>query len=126
MIVTPGGMTTLTRKLSSRFSHPTIEEGDEEYDLYVAVDVGDEELLNEWKEKIQASRGMKVLVDHHPLRDNVTYDRAIVDEGATSAAEVVFALYQELGVKFDGQTAQALLDAIMFDSRILPSRALRG
>jgi nanoRNase/pAp phosphatase (c-di-AMP/oligoRNAs hydrolase) len=116
VIVTPGGMTSLTRKLSTKFPHQTIEQGDDEYDLYVVVDVGDEELLNEWKGKIQASRGMKVLVDHHPLRDNGAYDRVIVDEGATSAAEVVFALYQELGVEPDGQTAQALLEAIMFDS----------
>ena len=116
VIVTPGGMTTLTRKLSARFIHPTIEQSEKDYDLYVAVDVGDEELLNEWKEKIQSSGGVKVLVDHHPMRDNATYDRVVVDERATSAAEVVFALYQELGVELDGQTAQALLDAIMFDS----------
>jgi nanoRNase/pAp phosphatase (c-di-AMP/oligoRNAs hydrolase) len=116
VIATPGGMTTLTRRLSTKFTHPTVEQSAEEYDLYVVVDVGDEELLNEWKEKIQASGGMKVLVDHHPLRDNAAYDRVIVDEGATSAAEVVFALYQELGAELDGQTAQALLDAIMFDS----------
>jgi len=115
-IATPGGMTTLTQKLSQRFPYPTVEQGAEDFDLYVAVDVGDEELLNEWKEKMKKSSGVKVLVDHHPLRDGTTYDRVIVDEGATSAAEVVFALYQELGVEVEAQTAQALLEAIMFDS----------
>jgi bifunctional oligoribonuclease and PAP phosphatase NrnA len=115
-VVTPGGMTTLTEKLSGRFPHATVEGGDEDYDLYVAVDVGDEELLNEWKEKMKSSGGVKVLVDHHPLRDRNAYDRVIVDETATSAAEVVFALFEELGVKMDGQTAQALLEAILFDS----------
>jgi nanoRNase/pAp phosphatase (c-di-AMP/oligoRNAs hydrolase) len=115
-VATPGGMTTLTEKLSGRFPHVTVEGGDEDYDLYVAVDVGDEELLNEWKEKMKASGGVKVLVDHHPLRDRNSYDRVIVDETATSAAEVVFALFEELGVKTDGQTAQALLEAILFDS----------
>jgi nanoRNase/pAp phosphatase (c-di-AMP/oligoRNAs hydrolase) len=114
-IVTPGGMTLLTQKLARRFPHETLEEG-EEYDLYVAVDVGDEELLDEWKAKIQEARGVRVLVDHHPLRENVTYDRVIVDEGATSAGEVVFGLFQDLGVEVDGETAQALLEAIMFDS----------
>jgi nanoRNase/pAp phosphatase (c-di-AMP/oligoRNAs hydrolase) len=116
VIATPGGMTTLTRKLSGRFPHLTVEESVSDYDLYVAVDVGDEELLNQWKQKLKASRGVKVLVDHHPLREGATYDRAIVDEGATSAAEVVFKMFQELGVKIDGETAQALLEAIMFDS----------
>jgi nanoRNase/pAp phosphatase (c-di-AMP/oligoRNAs hydrolase) len=115
-IVTPGGMTSLTQKLSSSFPHPMVEVSSEEYDLYVAVDVGDEELLNEWKDKMRESKGVKVLVDHHPMREGTTYDRAVVDESATSAGEVVFALYQELGVKMDAKTAQALLGAIMFDS----------
>ena len=115
-IVTPGGMTTLTKKLSARFPHATLDRSEEEYDLYVAVDVGDEELLNDWKAKLQGSRRMKVLVDHHPMKGAALYDHLVVDEGATSAAEVVFALFRELGVATDAQTAQALLEAIMFDS----------
>jgi len=125
-IVTPGGMTLLTQKLSRRFSHETIEKSADDYDLYVAVDVGDEELLNDWKDKIREARGVRVLVDHHPLRDNVSYDRVIVDEGATSAAEVVFSLFQELGVGIDGETAQALLEAIMFDSSHLAIASPQG
>jgi len=116
VVVTPGGMTTLTQKLSKKFPHPTVEKSTSDYDLYVAVDVGDDELLNDWKQKFRESKGMKVLVDHHPLKDASTYDRALVDESATSAAEVVFGLYQELGVKVDGEAAQALLEGIMFDS----------
>ena len=115
-IVTPGGMTTLTTKLSTRFPHRTVQESLENYDLFVAVDVGDEELLNEWKEKMRASGGVKVLVDHHPLREGKFYDMTIVDEGATSAAEVVFGLFEDLLVDIDAQTAQALLEALMFDS----------
>ena len=115
-LVTPGGMTTLTKKLSASFPHPTLEEGDRDYDLYVAVDVGDEELLNEWKGKLQAGSGLKVLVDHHPLKDAALYDRTVVDEQATSAAEVVFSLFEGLGVPLDATTAQALLEAVMFDS----------
>jgi nanoRNase/pAp phosphatase (c-di-AMP/oligoRNAs hydrolase) len=115
-IVTPGGMTTLTQKLGTIFPHQRVETSSEEYDLYVAVDVGDEELLNEWKDKMKEGGGLKVLVDHHPLREGTVYDRVVVDEKATSAGEVVFALYQELGVEMDGKTAQAVLEAIMFDS----------
>ncbi len=115
-LVTPGGMTTLTKKLSASFPHPTVEESERDYDLYVAVDVGDEELLQEWRAKLRASSGVKILVDHHPMKDASIYDRAIVDERATSAAEVVFALFQELRVPLDAVTAQALLEAIMFDS----------
>lgn len=115
-VVTPGGMTTLTKKLSARFPHPEVEGSDRDYDLYVAVDVGDEELLSDWKEKLRSSGGVKVLVDHHPMRDGTLYDHVIVDEHATSAAEVVFAIFQSLGVALDGLTAQALLEATMFDS----------
>jgi len=125
-LVTPGGMTLLTQKLSGRFPHATVEKSDDEYDLYVAVDVGDEELLNDWKEKMQKAKGVRVLVDHHPRRDSVSYDRVIVDEGATSAAEVVFGIFQELGVGVEADTAQALLEAIMFDSSHLAIASPQG
>ncbi len=115
-IATPGGMTTLTTKLSKRFPHRMAGVGDKDYDLYVAVDVGDRELLQEWGEEIEGSSGVSVLIDHHPLRDRSTYDHFVVDEGATSAAEVVFGLYSELKVRPDRKTAQALLEAILFDS----------
>ena len=115
-VVTPGGMTTLTRKLSERFPHRTVERSDAEYDLYVAVDVGDEELLGDWRERFREGKGVRVLVDHHPFRGEGTYDRTVVDEEATSAAEVVFAVYEGLGAKVDPVAAQALLEAIMFDS----------
>ena len=125
-IATPGGMTMLTQKLSRRFPHATLEGSGEEYDLYVAVDVGDEELLNDWKEKMRGAKAVRVLVDHHPLRDTRSYDRVIVDEGATSAAEVVFSIFQELGVEVDKDTAQALLEAIMFDSSHLAIASPQG
>jgi len=115
-VVTPGGMTLLTTRLSRRFPHKLVETSGDDYDLYVAVDVGDEELLEEWKEKMQKSRGVKVLVDHHPERDSPVYDHVVVDEQATSAAEVVFRLFVELGVDVEKETAQALLEGIMFDS----------
>ncbi len=115
VIGTPGGMTALTSKLAKRFPHKTVESGSDEFDLYVAVDVGDVELLDSWKAVMEMGKGVKVLVDHHPLRAG-TYDHMVVDENATSAAEVVFGLFGKLGVDIDRTTAQALLEAILFDS----------
>ena len=115
-IVTPGGMTTLTNRLFAKFPHRTVEESDSEYDLFVAVDVGGTQLLSEWKEKMERSKGVRVLVDHHPLQEKGLYDRLVVDEGATSAAEVVCGLFRAAGVEPDEKTAQALLEALMFDS----------
>lgn len=115
-IVTPEGMTALTTRLSESFSHRVVTKSDADYDLYVAVDVGDSELLREWKVKMQASHAVKLLVDHHPLREAGIYDRVIVDENATSAAEMVFRLFSELKKPIDKRTAQALLEGVLFDS----------
>lgn len=114
--MTPGGMTTLTQKLSMKFPHSTVQESDTKYDLYVAVDVGDEELLDEWKGKLAEGAGVRVLVDHHPQRDSDIYDETLVDDGATSAAEVVFSIFLAKGLDPDRETAQALLEALLFDS----------
>ena len=115
-IATPEGMTTLTVKLSKKFPHRVVDRGEEDYDLYVAVDVGDDELLKDWLGKIRNGKGRKVLIDHHPMRDASLYDHVIVDEGATSTGEMVWELFQGLGVKPSPRTAQALLEALMFDS----------
>ena len=115
-IVTPGGMTVLTERLSKKFARRVVEDGEEQYDLYVAVDVGDTELLADWLARMRAGKGVKVLIDHHPLRDASLYDYSIVDEKATSAGEVVFSLFQELNVKVKADIAQALLEAVLFDS----------
>lgn len=118
-IATPGGMTTLTVRLSGLFEASVVEESDIDYDLYVAVDVGDTELLKSWLAKMNSGGATKVLIDHHPLRDRETYDHVLVDEEATSAAEVVFSLFEELNIKIDKETAQALLEGIIFDSQHL-------
>lgn len=118
-IATPGGMTTLTEKLSGLFKASVVEESDTDYDLYVAVDVGDTELLKSWLAKMNAGKTTRILIDHHPLRDRETYDYVVVNEEATSAAEVVFGLFEALRVKIDRQTAQALLEGIIFDSQHL-------
>jgi len=115
-IATPEGMTTLTIKLSKKFPHAVVEGGSEDYDLYVVVDVGDTELLKDWLDRLRRGGGLKLLIDHHPLRAASVYDRLIVDESATSTGELVWKLFGELGVVPAPRTAQALLEAIMFDS----------
>lgn len=115
-VATPGGMTVLTARLAEAFRASVVEESEGDYDLYVAVDVGDAELLQGWLDKMAQGRGVKVLIDHHPRRQTAVYDFEIVDEGATSAAEVVWRLFNELDVKADRETAQALLEGILFDS----------
>ncbi len=122
-IVIPEGMSTLTQKLAEAFPHRA-EVGEEgrapgEYDLIVAVDMGNTELLKDWKQKLERSTAMRVLIDHHPLQVGAPYDRQVVDPTASSAAEVVFRLFTMLGVKPDAKVSQALLIAILFDSQHL-------
>jgi len=128
-IGTPGGMTVLTEKLRKAFPARVVEESANDYGLYVAVDVGDAALLKAWLPKMAASGAEKILVDHHPLHDRQAYDHVLVDEHATSAAEVVYGLFETLGVEMDAQTAQALLEGILFDSQhllIAGEKALRA
>lgn len=115
-IAAPGGLATLTSKLAETFPHRLAVEGTATYDLYVAVDVGDAELLGEWRQEVEEAKVERILIDHHPLRTRHAYDHVIVDEDATSAAEVVYGLFASLGIRMDRLTAQALLEGIMFDS----------
>jgi nanoRNase/pAp phosphatase (c-di-AMP/oligoRNAs hydrolase) len=114
-IACPEGMTTLTEKLSKSFPHRLAEEP-KEYDLYVAVDVGDKELLKEWLPRLEQAKAPRVLVDHHPARGDGPYDHLIVNDAATSAAEVAYGLFEGLGIAPDAETSQALLLGLMFDS----------
>jgi nanoRNase/pAp phosphatase (c-di-AMP/oligoRNAs hydrolase) len=132
-IILPDGMSLLTRRLAESYDHENVvesedDEGGGDYDLLVAVDIGHTELLKGWHAKLQGSRGVKVLVDHHPIQDGSPYDHMIVDTGASSASEIVSTIFRELGVKMDARTAQALLLGIMFDAQhllIAKDRTLR-
>lgn len=132
-IVLPDGMSLLTRRLAESFKHERLVEAEgqeqgEGYDLLVAVDIGHTELLKGWHGKLQGSKGVKVLVDHHPIQDGSLYDHMVVDTSASSASEIVSTIYQELGAKMDPKVAQALLLGIMFDAQhllIAKERTLR-
>ena len=118
-IITPEGMSTLTKQLQQTFPAPTLEESDKDYELFVAVDIGHTELLRNWLGKITRSGAMKILIDHHPEQKDSIYDRMLVDTNASSTAEMVLRLYNELSIKPGKKSAQALLVGILFDSQHL-------
>jgi bifunctional oligoribonuclease and PAP phosphatase NrnA len=117
-IIIPEGMSSLTQKLAQTFPFEAAT-GEGDYDLMMAVDIGHTELLKDWNERMRASIGLKVLIDHHPLQKDSPYDVMIVDTNASSAAEVVCDIYTRLGVPQSPESAQALLMAILFDSQHL-------
>src|SRR2546427_9940140 len=121
-MVARGKMTLPARRLARIFPHRVVDEGGgggETYELFVAVDVGHTELLGSWLGKMRESGAFKVLVDHHPIQRATLYDRTIVDMEATSAAEVVYAIYGNLRVPMKRRVAEALLAAILFDTQHL-------
>jgi nanoRNase/pAp phosphatase (c-di-AMP/oligoRNAs hydrolase) len=127
-LIVPDGMSSLTQTLAKSFPYQA-PSGEGEYDLLVAVDMGHTELLKDWLAKFKESKGLKVLIDHHPLQPDNPYDRRLVDTSASSAAEVVFSIFKKLGVRPDPTVAQALLTAILFDSQhlaIAGANALRA
>ncbi len=126
VIASPDGMTALAERVRSHFTHEVVTESEDDYDLFIVVDVGHSELLKSWLQKMKESGGAKVLVDHHPLHDEGIYDRTIVDPEATSAGEVVYSLFRSLHVSVDRKTAQALLTAILFDSQHLSIAGVHG
>lgn len=121
-VIIPDGMSLLTRRLAESFKLENLVEGGgdgAEYDLLVAVDIGHTELLKDWSGQLRASRGVKVLIDHHPIQEGSPYDHMVVDTAASSASEIVARLFRDLGVQMEAQTAQAILLGIMFDSQHL-------
>lgn len=121
-VIIPDGMSLLTRRLAESFKLENLVEGGgdgAEYDLLVAVDIGHTELLKDWSGQLKASRGVKVLIDHHPIQEGSPYDHMVVDTAASSASEIVARLFRDLGVQMEAQTAQAILLGIMFDSQHL-------
>jgi nanoRNase/pAp phosphatase (c-di-AMP/oligoRNAs hydrolase) len=123
-IIIPDGMSSLTQRLALSFPHEKHEES-QDYDLLVAVDIGHMELLKDWSEKLRKSRGVKILVDHHPIQEGTPYDQLVVDTTASSAAEIVYRLFKEAGVVPDAKASQALLIAILFDSQHLSIAGVR-
>jgi nanoRNase/pAp phosphatase (c-di-AMP/oligoRNAs hydrolase) len=117
-IIVPDGMSSLTQRLAETFPRAERPES-EDYDLLVAVDIGHMELLKSWSERLRSSRGLKVLIDHHPMQEGTPYDQFMVDTTASSAGEVVYRLFRESGVEPDEKVSQALLLAILFDSQHL-------
>jgi bifunctional oligoribonuclease and PAP phosphatase NrnA len=121
-VIIPDGMSLLTRRLAESFKLDSLVEGGgdgADYDLLVAVDIGHTELLKDWSGQLRASRGAKVLIDHHPIQEGSPYDHMVVDTAASSASEIVARLFRDLGVQMEAQTAQAILLGIMFDSQHL-------
>lgn len=112
----PDNPNETVKKLMERY-RGKVASLDREYVLYFVLDCGDINLLGEWGSRLNKTNS--ILIDHHLHHDLERYMLALIDESSVSTAEVVLDYYNFLGYAPSKKTAQAILDAILFDSQNL-------
>jgi nanoRNase/pAp phosphatase (c-di-AMP/oligoRNAs hydrolase) len=127
-IYAPDGLGLLARKVQdaiyAEVSDVFVPSGEKRF--YV-VDTGHAALLKEALDYLTTSNTEVVFIDHHPPNDstkNIALAR-IIDEKASSTAEVVYELFKEASIIPTPQTSLALLTGILSDSQNLKLARLR-
>ncbi|HAN10396.1 MAG TPA: hypothetical protein DCP90_07265 [Clostridiales bacterium] len=86
---------------------------DEHYDLFIALDSGDEDRLEEVSKQFK-SADMTCNIDHHI--SNTKYAMKNYAGEASSTGEIIFHVARELGVEIDKDIASAIFLAIISDT----------
>jgi nanoRNase/pAp phosphatase (c-di-AMP/oligoRNAs hydrolase) len=139
-IIAPQGASSLGVNVCKALGIPFEEKIEaaeiEKADLIIAVDVGENELLEPYLTQITNSKAMKILIDHHSSaaddkalsKERVDpFDYRFVDSKATSTCEIVTSLYPP-GL-LDLTVSKILLVGLLFDSQhlsIATARTLEG
>ncbi|MEM3186458.1 MAG: DHH family phosphoesterase [Conexivisphaerales archaeon] len=121
-LVAPQGISSQSKRILSLLGERFQDEiTRNNYDLVLITDTGHSSLLLEELNKIQAIKGYKVLIDHHPLDTSMKniVDNYFVDESASSASEMVYRLFINMHKRIDKTTAMLLALGIMADSQFL-------
>ncbi|MBS7630671.1 DHH family phosphoesterase [Candidatus Bathyarchaeota archaeon] len=119
-ILLPGGASRVSKRLMKKIGIETVVEASiQEADVLIFFDIGTLSQLDEWEELVVSSQTPKIFIDHHsPLelveRLSTIY---IVNEDATSTCEIVYDIYEGLGVTPDCEAARAMLIGIAYDSK---------
>lgn len=89
----------------------------DEVDLLIGVDFNAPSRIDNIKDRFNASKAFKVLIDHHPNPENFT-DILISDTSYSSTAELVFEIIEATSLKsyFDKDAATALYTGLMTDT----------
>ncbi|MGC8961211.1 MAG: DHH family phosphoesterase [Candidatus Bathyarchaeia archaeon] len=120
--VFPEGVSEQAKSITSRVKAKVKEDlGSTPPNLLLMVDTSSTWTLGGLKDTVEslAENASLVVVDHHhPGEEILRYSPlAFIDEEATSACEVVFKLFQGLGVIPSRKVSQILLTGVIFDSR---------
>jgi len=91
----------------------------DEADFIVLLDTNTVQQLDEWAERVRASKAPIVVIDHHashPETEKMA-TLSVADENASSTCEIIYRLFKEAGVEPTQTEAKALFLGIAFDTR---------
>ncbi len=88
-------------------------------DMIVILDTNNASMLSIVYDSIAASKCKKVIMDHHPLSNEVVADEYIVDTDSSSTCELVYRLFKDKRIKMKREVAEALLLGILTDTQHL-------
>jgi len=121
-IYLPGGATLLSKRILEELGVTVLDEASiDDYELLLIPDTATLRQLEAWGDLVASAEIPKVFIDHHSPHPDVskTASLHIVDEGASSTCEIVYAVYKKYGFTPSSTTARALMLGILFDSRHL-------
>lgn len=84
-------------------------------DVVFVLDINRWQRLGEMAGPLQAFRGARVCIDHHPL-ENGFADFHLIDDSASAAAELVHELLSRMGARFSLDLLEPLYVAIVTDT----------
>lgn len=87
----------------------------EPYDVLIAVDCGDESRMGNAYAELAAPRPFIINIDHH-ITNTHFGDINIIDAKATSTAEMLYGLLQQMGVDITEEIAMCLLTGLVTDT----------
>ena len=120
VIVLPGGASRLSKRVIDRLGiEVSSQSSPEDADVIVTLDTATITQLEDWGDWVSSSGVPKVVIDHHTPHESLPKISSlhIVNEAATSTCEIIFGLYEALGISVSPEAARALLVGMAFDSR---------
>jgi len=91
----------------------------EEADVIVLLDTNTIQQLDDWAERVKASKAPMIVIDHHASHPETERLAAlsVSDENASSTCEIIYKFFMDMNVRFTEVEAKALFLGIAFDTR---------
>lgn len=119
-ILLPGGASRVSKRVMKKIGIETVAEASiPEADILIFFDTATLSQLGKLEGLVASSQKPKIFIDHHSPSDMVKRLSTIYifDEGATSTCEIIYDIYEGLGVTPICEAARAMLIGIAYDSK---------